>query len=346
MEYFLEQEQISAREIPNLKLNDVTLNTSNSLGCKRLSAVSIQSASSGYGSLALDGNENDDEVASISSDSIDALNKSFYSNDSHGKDSLESFLEQERVSAREVLNLKLNDVPLNTSKKMLDGKRLPSTSIQSAFSGHRSLWINGNGEKSVCSKSIDVLSTSFLSNGTLNSSAGGIELVPKSDLELFKPTQNQAFRQNVIACDDVDVGEDDVDELNSTLERVDFILNYMDYKPKFSENSERKRMLQEYGKNIVKVEKKKLSKRTISVDVEINSKAWCLFSSFGPSEWPLSSKSARFSVSYADFCYIFLHFFPWVKAFHWMLFYHIDQLPFYPMDRLSFYRMYQLLLIY
>lgn len=273
MEYFLEQEQISAREIPNLKLNDVTLNSSNSLGCKRLSAVSIQSASSGYGSLALDGNENDDEVASISSDSIDALNKSFYSNDSHGKDSLESFLEQERVSAREVLNLKLNDVPLNTSKKMLDGKRLPSTSIQSAFSGHRSLWINGNGEKSVCSKSIDVLSTSFLSNGTLNSSAGGIELVPKSDLELFKPTQNQAFRQNVIACDDVDVGEDDVDELNSTLERVDFILNYMDYKPKFSENSERKRMLQEYGKNIVKVEKKKLSKRTISVDVEINSKA-------------------------------------------------------------------------
>lgn len=270
MEYFLEQERVSAREIPSFRLNDITLNTSSSsLGYKRLSASSVQSASSGYCSLVLDSNE----VASISSDSIDALNRSICSNDSHGKDSLESFLEQERASAREVPNLKLNDVTLNASRHFHGDKRMSSASVQSASNRHRSPEIDETGDQSVSSESNDILNASFYSKETLNTSVAGIELVPKPDMELFKPTQNQAFRQNVIACDDIDVGENDMDELNTTLERVEFILNYMDYKPKCSENSERKRLLVEYGKNIVKVEKKKLSKRTISVDVDLKSPA-------------------------------------------------------------------------
>lgn len=207
MEYFLEQEKISAREVPNIQITDATFNTSSSsLGCKRLSAYSVQSASSGYCSLVLDGD--DLEGASTSSDSI---------------------------------------IASNCSK-------------------------NSSDEDS-CSKIIDVLNESFYSNKTLNCSAAGIELMPKTDLELFKPTQNQAFRENVIACDDIDVAENDVDELNSTLERVDFILNQMDYKPKLTENSERKRLLVEYGKNIVKAEKKKMSKRTISVDMDVKPSA-------------------------------------------------------------------------
>lgn len=94
------------------------------------------------------------------------------------------------------------------------------------------------------------------------------ELQPKTDLHLFRPTQNEAFRQNVIECNAIDADDDRVDDLNSTLERVDFILDCVGYEPKkYAENENRRRLLKEFGQQAVAADKEN-RKRTMKITSE------------------------------------------------------------------------------
>lgn len=153
-----------------------------------------------------------------------------------------SFLEHEQDSIKP--KLQLNDITLDKScnEPGRSDKRISLASNWTASSGY-------------CSGSSDDVVSASEKSFYVNDSIGVAdiidltELLPKTDLELFRPTQNQAFRQNVLDCDDIHVDDDKVDDLNSTLERVDFILNYVGYEPKkYAENKKRKRLLKEFGK--------------------------------------------------------------------------------------------------
>lgn len=188
---------------------------------------------------------------------------------------MSSFLEHERESGFVEPKIRVNDVTLNTTDFRGDSspKRLTVRSFKSVSSGYCSTKGRNSCADHRESMFLDSslhLDKSFCSDGS-DSDCVIIEeeeLKPKTDLELFTPTQNQAFRQNVIDSDAWDVNADEIDELNTTLERVEFILNYAGYEENFSDN--RKQLLTEYGLIVKKsAKRRKIEKRTISVDADL-----------------------------------------------------------------------------
>lgn len=190
-------------------------------------------------------------------------------------DELNSFLEHEEMCAAFKPKIRLNDITLNTSGIRGDssGKRISLRSLRSVSSGYCSTAGHSthDGRESIfLDTSTNLIDKSFLSNESSECIViDDDELEVKTDLELFRPTNNPDFRQNVIDCDDIDVDADEIDELNSTLERVDFILENVGYKEKCSEN--RKRLLAEYAKlaTMALDKRQKMDKRTISVDIDV-----------------------------------------------------------------------------
>lgn len=176
-------------------------------------------------------------------------------------ESMHSFLENERRSA--MPKVCVNDVTLNDSHgQTKQRKKISFGRNCSTSSGYGSALLedskyNASNELSDHDQSFYDAEMSVIE-----------ELQPKTDLQLFRPTQNEAFRQNVIDCSGVDVDEGRVDDLNSTLERVDFILDCVGYEPKrYAENENRRRLLKEFGQQAVAADKEN-RKRTMKITSE------------------------------------------------------------------------------